>query len=97
MNQKDLEARADRAVRTYEEWSAEWDERLAERKRAHLRRLRIELAIPALVGLVVVLWQITRENPSDLYVVLGALLMVPLLATWTGGTSERTPWFGPDQ
>lgn len=57
--------------------------RRAARQRARLCQLRKQLAVPAVVGLAVLLWQLTSDFGSPLIVLAGMVLMVPLIATYT--------------
>ena len=63
---------------------ASWHRReLAERRRRRLWHLRMVLAVPAAIGWLFALHQVTQPDPVDWIAVGGAMLSVPFLSTFS--------------
>lgn len=48
-----------------------------------IRAIRRRAAVPALLGIAVLVWQLVQDRPSPALIVAGMLACVPYLATWT--------------
>jgi len=66
-----------------------------KRREAHMLNVRVKItayAILAAVGIVLVMWQVSHEQPTYLWVYIGMALMLPFTAALVGRLLRPSGW-----